>query len=302
MVSKVDVKLVLQNKWVSVVTQVVAFAFVAGGLLISYLNNDSSSGAPRVPILDLPQEMTNIILFIGWATLGSVLLGVLAVKIGPKVYLWYIKFRNQGSEVRRIDLEDQRQFLPTVVKRMFLLFLFTTSIVSSLADSSFVELSWFLTPETYQSFLNDGIVVKYNFNVILNLFLIVLPPLFAACMVGWALEDEGLLQLELNTPDSKNYFSITPVFSVFMDFIKGYASISSLIFYFSAINYAITNNREFSDIGGLVIIFAFASAVLPAYLVYSHGNLRSVGLSVPKMSQIPQTIMNDNNSKLNQSN
>ena len=97
---------------------------------------------------------------------------------------------------------------------------------------------------------------------------LLLPFVVGLWAVGWTMEDAGLMHFKLPKEDEKMLYEIEPVHLKYNGIIKGYAGISAILYFVSAISFFLTYNLVSTLLsvvmGTIMTIFLF----IPAYLLY----------------------------------
>jgi hypothetical protein len=143
---------------------------------------------------------------------------------------------------------------------------------ATLLNTNLISAELFLSEEQRNYWLvqigiDDPLYIGDIFNTITSTILAFAVGLLS---VGWALEDCGLMHYVLPKKGEKKLFEIEPIYRKYQNIVKGYAGISAIIYFLTAILYYVLNRPEdISNMLGIIGGSLFAIfLMIPSYLLY----------------------------------
>ena len=226
-----------------------------------------------VPISNLPLQdhmlLFDVILPNILAPIFIILFPMIFVPLflSVKNKIWY-KFENTY-----VDLSANSFDVKKFGKRLVYLFLLTMGLSAMLLSSGIIRVSDFLTDHQKGYWIEDQGIDNplYISDIFITIAYTVFPLAVGLWAIGWALEDCGLMHYDLPKQGEKRLYEIEPIFRKYQSVIKGYAGISAIVYFISAIAYYVIIRP--GDISSLMGIF-FRSIMLvftifPAYILYT---------------------------------
>ncbi|TXT61441.1 MAG: membrane protein of unknown function [Promethearchaeota archaeon] len=231
-----------------------------------------SKATSIVPISNLELQ-THLLLF------NSILPNILAplfVIIFPLVFvplflylkdkIWY-KYENTYIDIP-IDGIDMKKF----AKRAVYLFLLTMGLSATILNTNLITAEQFLSLEQENYWvLQQGIEeVLYITDIFYTISNIVFAFALGLLAIGWTLEDCGLMHYYLPEKEEKELYEIEPIYRKYQSIIKGYAGISAIIYYISAIAYYVINRpNDLSNLFGMIgLSIPIVFTMVPSYFLY----------------------------------
>ncbi|MBD3194911.1 MAG: hypothetical protein GF317_07655 [Candidatus Lokiarchaeota archaeon] len=180
--------------------------------------------------------------------------------------IWY-KYTNTY-----IEIPVQPINLKRFAKRFIYLFLLTMGLSATLLNTNLISADSFLSPAQAnywitQVGITDPLYITDIFTTIASIMLVFAVGLLA---VGWALQDCGLMHYILPKKGEKKLYEIEPIYRKYQNIIKGYAGISAIIYFLTAILYYVLERP--GDIANIITIitqsFLVIFLMVPGYLLY----------------------------------
>lgn len=257
-----------------------------GAFIIIILMTAFNDESQIVPLLNLRQAYHIMLFTLGWPIVGC----LLAIFVVPRLIIpLYLKFKRKVSHRAftdsRIDLERPIT-AKLLLSRAFNVFLLVMGLESVLIP--ILDLSLFLLPD--QISVTDGLpeaIRAYNPQVFLVTAGMIFPVAMMLWVIVWVIQDSGLIHYTL-AEDPTKYQEIEPVYFNIAGNVKGFAGISSLFFYFTAIYHLSQYITEYWFdliwIGSAVFLIMIWSA--PFLMLYFSRKYSWVTKDVEKMARI----------------
>ncbi|MFO8018032.1 MAG: hypothetical protein R6U96_05310 [Promethearchaeia archaeon] len=172
-----------------------------------------------------------------------------------------------------IDLsEEDGMDLKKLAKRLIYVFLLTMGLSATFLNMGLIHPEDFLAEEQRVFWINQIGIDKplYIADIFQTIAYLALPVAVGLWSIGWALEDCGLMHYKLPESKEKMLYEIEPVYRKYQSIIKGYAGISAILYFVSAISYYIIN--QVGGLGGILQIiggsFILVFIMVPGYFLY----------------------------------
>ena len=217
-----------------------------------------------VPISGLDKN-THILLFgILLPLIGSIVTSLIFAKFVAPLFL---EAKRKALARKYTDMYVVREPRPysrgVLIRRGIYLLAMTLGFLTLLTNA--LEANQWLDPSTLQSYTDRGLDTKYHIMFVLSLMGIVFPIAVALWSISWAIEDAGLMHYVFK---EDGYFEIEPVYVRYSLYLKGYSSISSLMFLIEMFTYQVQYNSGIAD--GLLVVAALLVLLisfLPMYVI-----------------------------------
>jgi len=282
--------MVSKNKIFYIISAIMLLGFISGVTIMGSLVN-----AEIVPIFGLPNGVHMILFMLIWPISGCILLVILFSYIFSRLYVKAKGLISPAFITGYIEIQNPEFSIKQFVQRALFCFLLSIGFFMILEGSGVLDLNLFLTEGSKQTAELQNIPVRYNINVFIVLILDFLPLAAAILSIGWALEDAGLIHYKLPSEESNKLFEIEPVNVRYNSYIKGYAGISSILFYISAVYYLVTQSNVTMDFMGILglwvyfgLYFLVVVVLLPTYLLYLRIGKNFLRKNIPKRQKITQ--------------
>lgn len=164
-----------------------------------------------------------------------------------------------------------------LLRRLIYIFLLELGLLALLIQLIPHEIySIFLTPEYGLDYYVGelGIPAPYISNVLISLTLLLIPVVNGLWVIGWVLEDAGLMHFNFSSKNGDSLFEVEPIYRNYTYYLKGYAGISSIIFLIQVIlAWTEVSQRAGEDRISDIIMTIFLPALtiiisLPIYYIY----------------------------------
>lgn len=180
--------------------------------------------------------------------------------------VWY-KYEDTYIEIPSESDFDIKKF----VRRFIYLFLLMMGLSATFLNIGIFSATDFLAEEQRNYWIDQIGIEKplYVTDIFNTIASVALPVAVGLWSIGWALEDCGLMHYNLPEKEEKMLYEIEPVYRKYQSIIKGYAGISAILYFVSAIIYYVLNFSDISFIasilfGPIIIVFLF----VPSYFLY----------------------------------
>lgn len=172
-----------------------------------------------------------------------------------------------------IDLSEEDGIdLKKLAKRFIYLFLLTMGLSATFLNTGLIHPEDFLAEEQRVYWINQVGIDNplYIADIFQTIAYLALPVAVGLWSIGWALEDCGLMHYKLPETKEKMLYEIEPVYRKYQSIIKGYAGISAILYFVSAISYYIIN--QVGGLGSILQIiggpFILVFIIVPGYFLY----------------------------------
>lgn len=181
--------------------------------------------------------------------------------------IWF-QYENTYIELPRENELDVKK----LVKRFIYLFLLVMGMSAMFLNMGLFGPADFLTDQQrkywiQQQGIDNSLYIGDIFATITSL---ALPIAVGLWSIGWALEDCGLMHYKLPETEEKMLFEIEPVYRKYQSIVKGYAGISAILYFVSAVSYHIVRESgrimDVLQLIGSSVMIVFI--VVPSYFLY----------------------------------
>ena len=279
--------MVSKNKIFFILSAIMLIGFICGVSIMGSLVNPEV-----VPIFGLPNGLHMILFMLVWPISGCIPLVILFSYIFSRLYVKGKRLMSPAFINGYIETQKPEFSIKQFAVRALYCFLLSIGFFMILEGSGILDLNLFLTEGGKETAELQNIPLRYNINIFIVLILDLLPIAAAILSIGWALEDAGLIHYKL-PEESNKLFEIEPVNVRYNSYIKGYAGISSILFYVSAIYYLVTQSNitmDFLGISGLGVYFGLyflvVAVLLPTYLLYLRIGKKFLRKNIPERRKI----------------
>lgn len=230
-----------------------------------------------VPATGLTKNMHILVLGFLFPIIGSIITSLLFPRLFAPLFLEAKrKILKKKYKDSYIAIKPHPFKLTTLIKRFIYILAIAMAFLTLLVNVLNPEL-W-LDANTLQSYKDTSRDPKYAFEFLVALMGIGLPIGVGIWAIAWAIEDSGLIHYVFK---DDGYYEIEPVHIRFTSYVKGFASLASIIFLAQFFIYHLTSSVGDLADSMLVIplILAIDLCFIPAYIIYvkvmgSHAYLR----------------------------
>lgn len=227
----------------------------------------------NVPLTGLPSEINSPIF-----VLLGIILSAVSIYIFPRILVpLFLKIK--GKIYHRYENayipKGSTAFSPTklLIRGIYsvLLMLGFLSIILPLVSQYTINL-W-LSEATINALNSEGVILYYSMDVLIPHICILVPFITGIWSVEWAMDEAGLMHFKFDAREDRELYEIEPIYRKYSSYIKGYAGISSIIFFLNLIiSYAeLLPEYPFRLIDMIVVLFVpFLTIliILPGYVLY----------------------------------
>ncbi|MFX1475605.1 MAG: hypothetical protein ACFFCO_09070 [Promethearchaeota archaeon] len=218
----------------------------------------------------LEKHLHNLVNFILWPVLGSIVFAVIFPRLVAPLYLKFKTFRKNYKSVYLV-WEPNSLNIREVLVRGILLLLLTIGLSATLMDAGILRPRYFLAYDMLGNPVNEisEVPLKYNMDVFFGAIFLLCPVAVGLWSCAWAFEDASIVYYSFSNKQGEGFFEIEPLHFRFNALVGGYAGLSALFYYLGAIYvYLFLPGRSqelfFLGIAGFMATFT----MIPAYLIY----------------------------------
>ncbi len=233
--------------------------------IVGVLTAVLGEGDGVVPLLGLPLETHILVTTFLWPVLGSILCAVLFPRLLVPLYLFLKKYIMPEFKDGEVQVDRTPATARTWLSRGLYVSLLVLGIEALLVGFFPFELLY--TPAALLGYQGAGVDIRFTLSASGDMVGLLTPIAVGLLSVGWALEDSGLVHYDL--PEEPNrLYEIEPTFRRYINYLKGYAGFSSVLFLFSIVFYfAVTIGPE-RYVDAVFTILLPLQAILFAALAY----------------------------------
>ncbi len=181
------------------------------------------------------------------------------------------KYKNGYVDTGSLEL-DPNLFFKRAIFLFLLIMGLNAALVSMgiidpalLTSDALVEQSYIGRPESIAAYKENPLYYSRTFG---GLSLLILPFAVGLLSISWTMKDIGLMHYKIPNNKKDKLFEIEPTYIKFNSMIKGYAGISSIIFFVTALSFYVSINDTERIIFVLLETFIMMFFMVPAYLIY----------------------------------
>lgn len=252
------------------------------GIVIYLAISDLSSETVVIQLFGLPEPIHVLVTVLAIPIVGS----LLTVIIMPRIlYPIFVKVKQpMAGQFNNAYIESGQDSttLKLWLKRAMYTTLLCLGLISAVIDSFDARL--FMSED---NFTNLQPYALYSPPVTVALASFILPLVLGLWATSWSLEDAGLIQYKVPATGDSGFYEVGPIHSRFNGYLKGFAGISSVLFF-------ITIFLELAGLPGewenalftLLVPFFTIIQMIPAYLVYLRTNKDYLRKNLPKAATL----------------
>lgn len=237
------------------------FAIIDYAIIITMLLLGQVTTVDTVPLFGWESTMTYLVIWI----LVPVVSGILGVLIVPRIlapfFMFLKKILNLGYHDGYVDVEVK----PLRGKKMGprLIYLYLLIVALSVIFGSIFE------PLQFIPISSTAIDPQYDLVFIWCMVGIAAPLAASLWAVGWAMEDASLIHYKIPSREAGDLFEIEPIYKTYSSYLRGFASISTLLSLVVIFNFYLDGGNLFSAASAFLIPFNGMLSTIPAYFLYA---------------------------------
>lgn len=214
-----------------------------------------------VPLFGWESTLTYLVMWILVPIVGSILAVVIVPRILAPFFMFLKKILNRGYHDGYVDVEMDplrgKKLGPRLVY-VYLLIVSLSVIFGSIFDPlQFIPIS------------SSGTDPQYNLAFIWCMVGIAAPLAASLWTVGWVMEDASLIHYKIPSREKGELFEIEPVYKTYSSYLKGFASISTVLSLVVIFNYHLGGGSLFNALSAFLVPFNGVLSIIPAYFLYT---------------------------------
>ena len=249
-------------------------------------------GDYRVPLTGIEQGLSGGLIISTVGLIGSIVTAYLFPRIFAPLF---IKVKNKVF-FRYDDAYIKKESTALTPKRflirgiyLVLLLLGLLAFILPLVNEYTIHL-W-LSEDSINMFESEGVIPCYSPPVIVTHIGLLLPIVVGIWSIGWAMEDAGLMHYKFDDRKGYELYEIEPVHVKYTSYVKGYAGITSILFFIELIiiwaeilpNYP---ERVTELILVLILPFIAMVVIIPAYIIFTRTSLDFLKKDLPELKEL----------------
>ncbi|TXT57900.1 MAG: membrane protein of unknown function [Candidatus Thorarchaeota archaeon] len=219
------------------------------------------------PLFGLPTPLHFLVVAFVIPMLGGIITGIVFPRLITPLFLRLVGLKMRKYKTAYLPVHHDRLGIRRWFGRAVLTALLILGLMAAVIN--IIDPQILMTPTNYADLLAETGLPQYTPPVTISIAGFLSPLAFGLWAVSWALEDAGILQYYLPEKDGVLY-DIEPIHHQYSGYLKGYAGLSSVIFFVSIF-------LLFAGQEGLVEVAVFTLLIplflilqtIPGYIVYT---------------------------------